>query len=256
VHRRAGLGLDPNLHVIRLEILRFKMPFPFDIIDHDVMAFLSKFAESSEVMNRLIVNGSGLNTFKLLPIVICLWYFWFDSRFRDRLRVIQGFVGTFVAILVARIIQDLSSQRLRPLHSGDPAFVSPAGLDVTVMEHWSTFPSDHAAMSFALSTAVFRVSRPLGTACMLWSFFVVNLPRVYAGYHYISDIIGGAVIGIMSVLIIGMYCFSEKLYVFVSKLERQWTGLFYVAFFVMSYQTVTLFADIRRTSYFLLQHIR
>ena len=41
-----------------------------------------------------------------------------------RLRVIQGFVGAFAAILVARIIQDLSSQRLRPLHSGDPAFVS------------------------------------------------------------------------------------------------------------------------------------
>ncbi len=83
------------------------MPFPFDIIDHGVMAFFSKFEKSSEVMNRLIVNGLGLNTFKLLPIVICLWFFWFDARFRDRVRVIQGFVGTFAAVLVARIIQDL-----------------------------------------------------------------------------------------------------------------------------------------------------
>jgi membrane-associated phospholipid phosphatase len=138
------------------------MPFPFDIIDHDVMVFFSKFAKSSEVMNRLIVNGSGLSTFKLLPIVICLWYFWFDSRFRDRARVIQGLVGTFAAILVVRIIQDLSSQRLRPLHSGDPAFVPPAGIDVTILEHWSSFPSDHAAVSFALSTAVLRVSTPPG----------------------------------------------------------------------------------------------
>jgi membrane-associated phospholipid phosphatase len=232
------------------------MPFPFDVVDHDVMVFFSKFAKSSEVTNRVIVKGLALSTFKILPIVICLWFFWFDSRFRDRVRVIQGFVGTFAAILVARIIQDLSSQRLRPLHSGDPAFVSPAGIDVMVFEHWSSFPSDHAAVSFALSTAVMRVSLPLGTACMLWSFFVVNLPRVYAGYHYISDIIGGAVIGIISVLILEMYCFPEKLYAFVSRFERQWTGLFYVAFFVISYQTVTLFADIRKTSYFLFQHIR
>jgi hypothetical protein len=89
------------------------MPFPFDIIDHSVMVFFSKFAKSSEVMNRLIVKGWGLRTFKLLPIVICLWYFWFDSRFRDRVRVIQGFVGMFAAVLVARIIQDLSLRRLR-----------------------------------------------------------------------------------------------------------------------------------------------
>ncbi len=232
------------------------MPFPFDIIDHNVMAFFSNFAKSSEEMNRLIVNGSGLNTSKLLPIVICLWYFWFDTRFRDRVRVIQGFVGAFVAVLVTRIIQDLSPQRLRPLHSGDPTFVPPAGLDVTVLEHWSSFPSDHAAVSFALSTAVFRVSRPLGAACMLWSFFVVCLTRVYAGYHYISDIIGGAIIGISSVLILDIYDVSAYMYVFVSKLEKRWTGLFYVAFFVLAYQTVTLFEDIRKATYFLFQYIR
>ncbi len=143
-----------------------------------------------------------------------------------------------------------SLQRPRPLHSGDPAFVPPAGLDLAVFEHWSSFPSDHAAVSFALSTAVFRVSRPLGAACMVWSFFGVCLPRVYAGIHYISDIVAGAIIGISSVIFLEIDCFSETIYGFVSKLEKQWTGLFYVAFFVLSYPTVTLFDDIRKTSYF------
>ena len=232
------------------------MSFPFDIIDHDIMAFFSKFAKSSEVMNRVIVMGSALNTFKLLPIVACLWFFWFDSRCRDRVRVIQGFVGTFAAVLVARVIQDLSLQRLRPLHSGDPAFVPPAGLDVTVLEHWSSFPSDHAAVSFALSTAVFLVSRPVGAACMLWSFFVVSLPRVYVRYHYMSDIVAGAIIGIISVIIIGIPYLSGPIGLFVSKLEKQWTGLFYVSFFVLSYQIVTLFDDIRKIGVFLFKHIR
>ncbi|MGH6935300.1 MAG: phosphatase PAP2 family protein [Methylocella sp.] len=232
------------------------MPFPFDIIDHNVMAFFSKFAKSSEVMNLVIAKVMDLKTFTILPIVTCLWYFWFDSRFRDRVRVIGGFAGTFVAVLVARIIQDLSPQRLRPLHSGDPTFVPPAGLDMTVLEHWSSFPSDHAAVSFALSTAVFQVSRPLGAACMLWSFFVVNLPRVYAGYHYMSDIIAGAIIGVLSVIIIDISNLSERMGVLVSKLEKQWTGLFYVSFFVLSYQIVTLFGDIRRTGSFFFQYIR
>ena len=235
------------------------MTFPFDIIDiidHGVVVFLSRFAKSSEVMNRLIVSGLGLGTFKLLPIVTCFWFLWFDSRFKDRIRVIQGFVGAFAAVSISRIIQDLSHQRLRPLHSGDPAFVPPAGLDVTILEHWSSFPSDHAAISFALSTAVFRASRPLGGACLLWSFFVVSFPRVYAGYHYISDIVAGAGIGISVVLILEVARVAEKLSAFVSKLEKQWTGLFYVAFFVLSYQTVTMFDDIRKSVAFLFQNMR
>jgi membrane-associated phospholipid phosphatase len=232
------------------------MTFPFDTIDHGVVVFFSKFAKSSEVMNRLIVSGLGLDSVKLLPIVICLWFLWFDSRFRDRIRVIQGFVGMFAALLVSRMIQNLAPQRLRPLHSGDPAFVPPAGLDVTALEHWSSFPSDHAAVSFALSTAVFRVSRPLGVACMLWSFFVVSLPRVYAGYHYVSDIAAGAIIGISAVLLLEIGGLAEKIGVFASKLEQQWTGMFYVAFFVLSYQTVTMFDDIRRPLAFLFQHMR
>jgi membrane-associated phospholipid phosphatase len=232
------------------------MTFPFDIIDHDVVVFFSRFAKSSEVMNRLIVSGLGLGSFKLLPIVTCLWFLWFDSRFKDRIQVIQGFVGAFAAVLVSRIIQDLSHQRLRPLHSGDPAFVPPAGLDVTVLEHWSSFPSDNAAISFALSTAVFRASRPLGAACLLWSFFVVSLPMVYAGYHYMSDIAAGASIGISVILLLEVAGVAEKIGVFVSTFEKQWTGLFYVAFFVLSYQTVTMFEDVRKPIAFLFQHMK
>jgi PAP2 superfamily len=152
------------------------MTFPFGTIDHGVEVFFSKFAKTSAVINRLIVSGLGLGSFKLLP-------------------------------------------------------------------------------TGALSTAVFRVSRPLGAACMLWSFFVVSLPRVYAGYHYVSDIAAGASIGISSVLILEVAAVAKKIGVFVSKVEKQWTGLFYVAFFVLSYQTVTMFNDIREPVTYLFQHM-
>lgn len=224
-----------------------------DAIDHGVMVFFSKFAKSSEVMNRAIATGLDLPTFKLLPIMICLWFLWFDSRLMARIRVIQGFLGMFAALLLSRIMQNLAPLRLRPLHSGDPAFVPPVGLKLTALEHWSSFPSDHAAVSFALSTAVFRGSRPLGAACMLWSFFIVCLPRVYVGYHYMSDIAVGAIIGVSAVPLLEIAGLAEKIGVFASKLEKQWTGLFYVAFFVLSYQIVTMFDDIRRPANFLFQ---
>ena len=63
---------------------------------------------------------------------------------------------------------------------------------------WS-FPSGHAAWFFALATTVWYANRKWG-----WWFFAFTLAigwaRVYAGVHWPSDIVGGAVIGILAAI--------------------------------------------------------
>ena len=61
----------------------------------------------------------------------------------------------------------------------------------------SSFPSNHAAVSFALATSIFLYNRKLGTI----SFVIAGLiavSRVFVGVHYFSDIITGALIGAVS----------------------------------------------------------
>ncbi len=64
-------------------------------------------------------------------------------------------------------------------------------------ESGSSFPSGHAAWFFALALAVWFANRKWG-----WWFIalavLMGFARVYAGVHWPMDIVGGAVIGLLS----------------------------------------------------------
>lgn len=56
------------------------------------------------------------------------------------------------------------------------------------------FPSDHATASFAIALAVMLRSRRWGTIVLI-AAAILSVGRVALGYHYPTDIIGGAVLG-------------------------------------------------------------
>ena len=70
------------------------------------------------------------------------------------------------------------------------------GFDPLVMERSFSFPSGHAAFFFAFAMAVYMHNRVWGAvyfACAL----LIGIARVAAGVHYPSDILGGALLGII-----------------------------------------------------------
>lgn len=64
-----------------------------------------------------------------------------------------------------------------------------------------SFPSDHAAISFALAGVIFLYNKKVGI-WFLTSASLIAISRVYVGVHYPLDILAGAVLGILSALII------------------------------------------------------
>lgn len=58
-----------------------------------------------------------------------------------------------------------------------------------------SFPSGHAMFFFGMSMAIYLYNKKLG-----WLFFagsaLISVARVFAGVHYPSDILGGALVGI------------------------------------------------------------
>lgn len=221
----------------------------FEHIDKFGVQFAASFARQSHIFDSVITGTMLSPTLKMTPLVICLWFLWFDDRKnleKRRLQAVMALAAGAMALLVSRIIQNLAPERARPIHSGNQDYVMPYGMDDAVLRDWSSFPSDNAALSIALAAGIFAASRKMGLFCIIWCLLVVCIPRIYSGLHYVSDIIGGLVIGLGCYAICAFAPkFFQKLLELAEMLERKYRAAFYALMFFASFQLVTMFADIR-----------
>ena len=71
-----------------------------------------------------------------------------------------------------------------------------------LIDHSSaSFPSGHAAFFFAVSTIIYLYNKKLGTIFFLASV-LIGIARVFSGIHWPSDILVGAVVGVVVAWII------------------------------------------------------
>lgn len=64
-----------------------------------------------------------------------------------------------------------------------------------------SFPSDHSAASFAIAAVIFFYNKSLGIFLFILALLVA-LGRIYTGVHYPLDVLGGAVVGILTAILI------------------------------------------------------
>ncbi|HET8815135.1 MAG TPA: phosphatase PAP2 family protein [Solirubrobacterales bacterium] len=86
----------------------------------------------------------------------------------------------------------LAVRRPRPVLEGLPPLAgAPSSL---------SFPSAHATSSFAVATAMVRIDPAMAGAFLV--AFALALGRPYLGMHYPSDVLGGAILGVLLGLIV------------------------------------------------------
>jgi len=142
----------------------------------------------------LDVVGIFFASFAIFFLVGILIYVWFRVKTKKKHRMVA------VAALSALIANGLIVQIVKGLWYRPRPFLD---TDIVhfITNYNSSFPSSHATFMFALSMSVYFFNKKLGII-----FFVVSIltgvARIFAGVHWPSDILAGAVLGILVAAIV------------------------------------------------------
>lgn len=228
----------------------------FQAIDLYLLHALNGFAGESYALDRTVVSLTNIHLFKTAPLLLPFLWFWFspardghhpnDEAGNDRhFLIFSGLAGAVLACGLSRLVQNAMWERPRPINEPAIEIRRPLGLEEDYLVNFSSFPSDNAAMTFGLAMGVFLISRRVGLLAFAWALVVACLPRVFAGFHYPSDILGGAILGIAAVWLLARCEVLRAPYHLAIRVHDRMPGLFYASAFIALYQIVTFFGDAR-----------
>ena len=158
--------------------------------------------EMVTLLNRLVgwqnwldVIGEALVSDYLIPVMLILGLMWLwfstdepsSSGLPAKKTVIAAILAMAFANLAVLVLNEVYF-RPRPFTEVELNLLFYRPTD-------SSFPSNPAALSFALSFSVLRRQRRLGLALMALAS-VWSLSRVFAGVFYLTDVAAGAAIGV------------------------------------------------------------
>jgi undecaprenyl-diphosphatase len=218
-----------------------------NIFDLSILNFLNTFAHRSETFDSLVVFLLWNNFVKGGIIMGFFWWAWAqdDERAVKREYLLLGFGLSIASVIAARLLALSLPFRERPLRNPLLDFQLPYTMDGSALETWSSFPSDHAVVFFSLAAAIWFASRRLGIVAALYALFVISLPRIYAGVHYPTDVVAGAVLG----WCIASFSKVTSLRIHLARPVLRWMekqpGAFYSLLFLATFELAELFSTLR-----------
>ena len=116
-----------------------------------------------------------------------------------------------VALLFSLAISFLISQLvLKELVDRPRPFTVIKGAELLIaIPHGSSFPSAHTVTAFASAMSIFCFNKLYGSLALVLST-VIGFSRIYLGVHFVSDVVCGAVLGIVLGFILTRMLFFKK----------------------------------------------
>lgn len=158
-------------------------------LDIAVTRWLNSLAGRNATLDFLMISISAVGVPLLVIAVIIQWWLPRPDPSTRHVLLAAGF--SFLLGLAMNQLLLLFVQRLRPYDSGITHLLIAPSADYS-------FPSDHATATFAIAaTFILHRMRRCGLAFAVAALLMI-VSRVYVGTHYVSDVLGGALTGIIA----------------------------------------------------------
>lgn len=216
--------------------------------DEWLVLLINRPAGRNQLLDQFVLDVAESALLKGGVFLAAYCWIWFekDSR-REELRrmIVASTLAALIVALAARLMQTGLPFHSRPLHAPAFGFNIPLGVHPESLNTWSSFPSDHAALFFALAVPIWTWSRPAGIVAFCWVLLVICLPRAYLGFHYPSDVLGGAVLGVVLMVAARGALLRTPLPASIVRWSGLHPGLFTTISVLYALELATLFEDAR-----------
>ncbi len=157
-------------------------------VDYSIFKFFNSWAVHSATNWFFII--CAVYFAYIVPVLLLAW--WFSAR--DRLNARKAIImATFSALLAREILKPVIVHiwtRNRPFIEHTVHNI------ISKTDNEPSFPSGHALAMFAIAAAVYHYDKKAGVILYVMAI-LTGVSRVVVGVHYPSDIIGGAILGII-----------------------------------------------------------
>jgi undecaprenyl-diphosphatase len=184
---------------------------------------------------------------KGLFVVCVLVALYTEHNTRERRNNIYAtLILVLAGMVLAQLLQAALPYSSRPFNTDGLNLTLVAGLESRSLGQYGTsFPSDHAVMFSTIAACVLMYARKVGMALLVHALIVISLPRLILGYHWPTDLLGGALIGLSLAMV-----FQRPLAKWLTQTSlddyRQYNPmLFYVLFFIALCETATMYLGLR-----------
>lgn len=163
-------------------------------MNYNMFRFINRLSGRYSPIDLLMIFISNKMRYVFLVV---LFFMWVRNDFSKRIAFHASF-SAGVALFLNLFIK-LFYFTPRPFVKHRVGILIPSKTD-------SSFPSKHTMLAFAVSTSIYLYKRTLGIIMGTLSI-LTGFSRIWIGHHYPFDIIGSAVIGNMTSIIIDkIYC--------------------------------------------------
>lgn len=150
---------------------------------------------SHPVLDEIMIFVSSLGNKGMIWIAIGVLFLLFGFRKKIwRSRGLLVLLSLAVNFLVCNMVLKPLVDRTRPYYVLDYTPLIPPVGD-------PSFPSGHTSASFAAATAIYCINKKWGIAAYLLAA-VMGFSRLYLGVHFPTDVLFGAVVGMVAAKIV------------------------------------------------------